>query len=195
LIPLPYSQTEVDSHSPQSAQKHPKLAGRVAADLSTIINFLLKTSFDGKVSLMEQTQFVLGSEFTRTMKSNPYIAADQTGTDHNPFNNSFILGGQGIRGNQIIGESDWKTVDETLSVAHQQVDSSKIKLMGRPFDFMKQEVIRDLLPAKFDATQYLQIGNIINTIYHSHQKPKSIWRKVSTMPDAAELPIISSLLV
>ena len=83
---------------------------------------------------MDVTTFLVSAEFGRTMRQN-YVPFANTGTDHNPASNMFLIGGKGIRGGMVIGESDFRASDETLSKAHLTIDPVKEKLVGRPFDF------------------------------------------------------------
>jgi hypothetical protein len=90
---------------------------------------------------------------------------DETGTDHNPFTNTFLIGGKGIRGGLVLGESDFATIAERdhLSKAHLQHDRERWLMMGRPFDFATYRPRGDL-PDAFDLSDYLSCGSVINTV-------------------------------
>ena len=89
---------------------------------------------------------------------------DDTGTDHNPLANTFIVGGKGVKGGQVIGASDFATADETLSGAHLELDPARVKMMGRPFDFASSLSLLSVKPSNFQLSDYLTVNSVTNTL-------------------------------
>jgi hypothetical protein len=153
-----------DVHAPVAAQGQKKLFSDAVSKVAKVFKLLKETPYDESRSFMDVTTVLLTSEFGRTMKSSPEIPVDQTGTDHNPLTNMMILAGKGIKGNQVIGASDYQTSLEVLSKAHKTLDPREIKIMGRPFDFQSMKP-RDDKPETFALTDYLSVHSVVNTIY------------------------------
>jgi len=116
---------------------------------------------------------------------------DDTGTDHNPYNNSFLIGGKGIRGGLTIGASDFETVHETLSPAHLTVDPQKLNLMGRPYDFATQTVRTDL-PQTINLSDYITSASMVNTLCSLFNVDSSVWRKNGK--ETTNAPVLTSIL-
>lgn len=69
--------------------------------IADMIRFLKATPFrKTEKSLFDVTTFLFCSEFSRTSAEN-----GRGGTEHNPLNNSCLIGGGGIRGGQVVGNS------------------------------------------------------------------------------------------
>jgi hypothetical protein len=124
---------------------------------------------------MDVTTVMVTSEFGRTMRA-PDMPIEATGTNHNQYSNTILLGGKGIKGDLVIGESDFRNVDEAVSKAHLAVDPVLEKTMGRPFDFASLSSRKDL-PENFDVNDYLTIGSVINTVYSRFNVPAEHLRK------------------
>ncbi len=152
-----------DTHDSNSAKAQPAVFAAVAARLAKVFELLASTPFDSKRSMFDVTTVMVTSEFGRTMRIEGN-AIGETGTNHNPFSNTVLLAGKGIRGGQVIGASDFASAGETLSGAHLQKDPRRICLMARPFDFALGRPRVDL-PAAFDVEDYLNIGSVVNTIF------------------------------
>ncbi len=92
------SNNQFDSHSnhPVRHLASQKQAWEIVSDIFSIF----KAVQVGTGTLFDKTTFVVVSEFSRT----PYLNASQ-GKDHNPYANSVLLAGKGIKGNTKIGES------------------------------------------------------------------------------------------
>ncbi len=55
--------------------------------------------------MFDVTTVMVASEFGRTMRG-AGLPIDQTGTNHNQFSNSILIGGKGIRAGMVLGASD-----------------------------------------------------------------------------------------
>ena len=70
--------------------------------------------------LLEDTLVVWGSEFGRTpLGENRGGRSSNTGRDHHPFGFSIFMAGGGIRGGQVLGETDdvgWHAVKEKMHI-------------------------------------------------------------------------------
>ena len=140
--------------------------------------------------MLDVTTVMVASEFGRTMRS-PDAAIDDTGTNHNQFSNSILVGGKGIRGGLVIGASDLRDEVEEPSAAHLQLDPMQEKTMGLPFDFGTMAPRSDL-PSGFDIKDYLTIGSVVNTIYSLFGVPKEHHRVLRReLPTA---PVLHGLL-
>ncbi|WP_394840696.1 DUF1501 domain-containing protein [Pendulispora brunnea] len=89
---------------------------------------------------------------------------DDTGTDHNPFTNSILFAGKGIRAGAVLGGSDFQSSNEELSGAHLSLDTEKLKRMGLPVDF-ETGLITGEKPAEYTANAYLTIASVVNAVY------------------------------
>src|SRR5690606_15096378 len=114
------------------------------------------------------------SEVSRTMRQNG-LPIEEIGTDHNPLNNTVLIGGKGVRGGYVVGESDFRTADEELSGAHIAFDPRHVKVMGKPFDF-KSGRPRSDKPASYDEADFLTINNVANTVYKLFGVGQEQWR-------------------
>ena len=165
-----------DVHDPASAKQQParfqEYLGRVAA----IFKLLRDTPFDDQRSLWDVTTVMVCTEFSRTMRQGA-LPIDATGSDHNPLGNTVLLGGRGIRAGLVLGETDFRTADETLSGAHLAQGSGSVKCIGRPFDFDRLQPRTDL-PATYVASDYLSIHSIVNTLYKLFNVPQATYRAV-----------------
>lgn len=176
-------QENFDNHDPKSAKELPKLMEKIVSFYSSFIQYLKTTPYDDKRSFYDVTTFVLGSEFTRTMRQTSAKSIQETGTDHNGLCSWALLGGKGIVGGLVLGESDFKSADEKLSPVHLKLDPEKLKTMARPFDFKTNEP-KTVLPEKLALTDYIQTGNVINTVHEVFQTPKELQRKPERSKEA-----------
>jgi hypothetical protein len=181
----------LDTHDGGTAKEQPTNIGNIANTYATLFNFLRTTPFDETRSLMDVTTVVIGSEMSRTMRQT-YFPIDNTGTDHNPLSNTIIVGGKGIRGGLVLGESDFRTAEEELSGAHLAVDQQKLKLVGKPFDFSTDRVSNERPPI-FRSEDYLTVNSVINTVYRAFGLPESFFRKRGNVAGVLA-PEIRSLL-
>jgi hypothetical protein len=170
-----YSPSEYfDVHATEQAKAQPRLFTSAIGKIATLIKGLSETPFDDRKSMLDVTTVMVASEFSRTLRS-PDAPVDETGTNHNQFANSILIGGKGIRGGLVIGASDLRDEVEEPSAAHLQLDPMQEKSMGLPFDFSTLTPRTDL-PAAFDIKDYLTIGSVVNTIYTLFGVPKEHYR-------------------
>lgn len=186
---LSFDQT-LDNHDPAGCANSPTVFASVVSQLAQVIEFLQETPFDERRNLLEVTTFAFCSEFGRTMRQQN-VAIDQTGTDHNPLNNLVILGGKGIRGGQVIGQSDFRSAEETLSQAHLSLDEFRLKTMGKPFDFELFQP-RDDKPEVYQIENYLNCASVANTIYECFGVPRTYFRELGRSGPVA--PVLQPLL-
>jgi uncharacterized protein (DUF1501 family) len=187
---LIYEDLKCDTHAPDDAKNNPARAAQIAARIKAVIEALRSTPYDSQRSLLDVTTFVFGTEFGRTMRQlgSPI---GETGTDHGNLSNSVVIGGKGIKGGWIVGESDFAAADEKLSDAHLSVDSAKVKTMGRPFDFATCAP-KSVMPQAYDAADYLTIGSVVNTIYSTFEVPQDRFRLLGRNGPVA--PVLSGFL-
>lgn len=170
-----YSPSEFfDVHATEQAKRQPALFTGAIGKIATLFQGLAETPFDNQRSMFDVTTVLVASEFSRTMRA-PEAPVDATGTNHNQFANSILIGGKGIRSGMVIGSTDLATEAEKASPAHLALDPHLEKAMGRPFDF-KTLTSRTDLPDAFDIKDYLTIGSVVNTIYALFGVPKEHYR-------------------
>jgi hypothetical protein len=171
----------IDVHSPGNAQDQRNLYTTIIKELTDLFTAMaLPYSEEKGQSFLDVTTLMITSEFGRTTR-NPSSPIDNTDTDHNPFINSVILAGRGIKTGQIIGASDLEDVDAAgeiinVSGAHLQKDKSLVYTMGKPFDFAMGDAV-DSLPEQFRAEDYLTIGSVNNTMMNLFGVPEQRYHR------------------
>ena len=180
---------QFDVHAPELAKAQPALFGGAIDKLAVLLRGLAETPFDKKRSIFDVTTVMVASEFGRTLRA-PDMKIDATGTNHNQYSNSILMGGKGVRGGMVIGASDMADVSAPVSKAHLAVDPVLEKAVGRPFDFATLRPRADL-PEAFDIDDYLTIGSVINTLYSVFNVPKSHYRSMGR--DKQTAPVLSGL--
>lgn len=164
VLQLGYLPVDIDAHGESNLKVFAtKTAPAIVQDLVKIIEYLRKTTLKDGRSLMDSTTFVFTSEFGRTMKIADF-SVDATGSNHNPKNNSILIGGKGIKCGQVIGQSDWQEPQEKLSPAHMSVQTIDPILMGRPYDFKNQTILKDYKPETYNKNEYISVDNYVNTV-------------------------------
>ncbi len=166
----------LDNHDADSAKSLPERVSLIVKDLKMVLDYLRQTPYDEGRSMLDVTTIAVTSEFSRTMRQFSRDI-DDTGTDHNPLTNTVLLAGKGIKGGHVVGASDFQSAKEQLSGAHLSLDSDKIKLMGRPFDFDGYRVRKDR-PEVYVAEDYLSGNVIINTLYKLFEVPSKRYRQI-----------------
>ncbi len=182
---------QFDVHAPELAKAQPALFGSAIDKLSVLLRGLAETAFDKKRSIFDVTTIMVASEFGRTLRA-PDVKIDATGTNHNQYSNSILMGGKGVRGGMVIGASDLADLAAPISKAHLAVDPVLEKAVGRPFDFASLRPRSDL-PEAFDIDDYLTIGSVVNTLYSVFNVPKSHYRRMGR--DKQTAPVLGGLLV
>jgi uncharacterized protein (DUF1501 family) len=179
-----------DVHAADQAKAQPKTFTDAIGRIATLFKGLNDTPFDTKRSLFDVTTVMVASELGRTMRGSD-LPVDQTGTNHNQFSNSILIGGKGIRAGMVIGASDLADEKATVSKAHLALDGVLEKAMGLPFDFANL-MPRPDLPDSFDIKDYLTIGSVINTVYALFDVPKANYRALRR--DLPAAPVLHGLL-
>ena len=117
------------------------------------------------------------------------------GTDHNPFRNTLLIGGKGIRGGLVLGSTDLQNSAEFLNGAvtttHRNLDPQLSKVFGLPFDYKTQQSA-PLNPQTHKLDDYLNMAAVTNTILRIFDRPSSTYRSTERGKPAA--PILRSLL-
>lgn len=185
----------LDTHGASSASKQPKLFADVLAGIEAVFAALKQQTFDEAtgLSFFDVTTFVVTTEFSRTMRQSGQDVGS-VGTDHNPYTNTMLIGGKGIKGGQVIGASDLDAVDEAgdfveVSGAHTAKDGALNCIMGRPFDF-SAAVPRADLPAEFKLHDYLTSASVVNTLLELFSVPAQNHFRIG----GVQAPVLKSLL-
>lgn len=179
-----------DVHAPELARGQPALFRGAISKIATLLKGLAETPYDAQRSMFEVTTVMIVSEFGRTMRA-PDMAIGATGTNHNQYSNSVILGGKGVKPGMIIGASDMADVSAPISKAHLAIDPVLEKTVGLPFDFKTLRPRADL-PEAFDLDDYLTIGSVINTVYSLFGVPGKYRRLTGREKGVA--PVLNGLL-
>jgi hypothetical protein len=181
---------QFDVHAPDLAKAQPALFGDAIGKVAALLRGLLETPYDARRSMFDVTTVIIASEFGRTMRA-PNLPIDATGTNHNQYANSILLGGKGVRSGLVIGASDLADLSTPVSKAHLAVDPVLEKTMGKPFDFAAMRSREDL-PESFDIADYLTIGSVVNTVYSLFAVPRTYHRAIGRDKRAA--PVMHGLL-
>lgn len=181
---------QFDVHAPELAKGQPQLFGDAIGRIAALLQGLVDTPFDSKRSMFDVTTVMIASEFGRTMRELD-TDVNETGTDHNQYSNSVLLGGRGVRSGLVLGASDMNGLDAPVSKAHLEVDPDLLKSLGVPFDF-KTLTPRSDLPESFQIADYLTIGSAVNTIYSLFGVPVDYYRTMSR--DGGPAPILNGLI-
>jgi uncharacterized protein (DUF1501 family) len=179
-----------DVHAPDQAKSQPKIFTSAISRIATLFKGLSETPFDSKRSLFDVTTVMVASELGRTLRGAD-LPIDQTGTNHNQFSNSILIGGKGIRAGMVIGASDLPDEKALPSKAHLALDPSLEKAMGLPFDFAALRSRTDQ-PDTFDIKDYLTIGSVVNTVYALFDVPKGNYRTLRR--DLPAAPVLHGLV-
>lgn len=167
----------LDAHAATDAAEQPATYRGLAEQLARFFEFFENAliAFDGEtVALKDHCAFIITSEFGRTLRQRNR-AIDQTGTDHNPFGNSVLIGGAGVRTGHVFGSTDLDELDEAghfrgVSPVHQRIDLNLLSAMGRPIDPLSGRSL-PFGEGPFDASRQLNMGNIINTLLDLYGSP------------------------
>jgi uncharacterized protein (DUF1501 family) len=180
----------LDAHDFEGAKEQPRIISELLTELSGILKHLETTPFSDTQSMLDVTTVFITSEFGRTMRQYDF---KKSGTDHNSLTNTMLIGGKGIKGGQVIGASDFASVEDhkNASKAHLSLDQSKQKIMAGPFNFEGCIPTADK-PEAFKLEHYLTSNSVVNTIFSLFGVAKGEWRVLTRNGDPA--PIISSLL-
>ncbi len=159
--------------------------------LAVLLRGLAETPYDAKRSIFDVTTVMIASEFGRTLRA-PDMKVDATGTNHNQYSNSILMGGKGVRGGMVIGASDMADLSAPISKAHLAVDPVLEKTRRAAIRFQHAASRATDLPETFDVDDYLTIGSVVNTLYSVFNVPKSHYRKMGRDKQAA--PVLRGLL-
>lgn len=181
----------LDTHDGTSAQSLPETVGVICEALAGVFQHLSDTPSPSGRSMLDDTTILIGSEFARTMRQ-PWGDFEKSGTDHNPLTNTLLVAGRGIKGGQVIGQSDFQTAEEELSGAHLTLDANKIKVMGMPFDHAAGRVITEVKPGAYDPALFITPMHVTNTLQELMGVPAN--RRLMFGRNLPAIPVIQSLL-
>lgn len=123
-------QNGLDTHSGHA--QHSEFLNQLLTRVAKIIEVLKKTEGSKpNTSLYDETVILITTDFGRT--SYNQNSGTNYGTDHNPLNTTFMLGGGLIRGGVKIGASTVMPGTRTAS--------GRSALTGIPFDFRAEKVV------------------------------------------------------
>ena len=181
---------QFDVHDADQAKQQPKLFADAVQRIAGLFRGLVETPFDAKRSMYDVTTVMVASEIGRSMRA-PDMRIDNTGTNHNQYANSVLLGGKGIRGGMVIGATDLADEKARASKAHLAMDPALEKVMGRPIDLATLQTRPDL-GDDFAIQEHLTISSVVNTLYAMFSVPKSRHRPIGrNLPEA---PVLQGLL-
>jgi len=166
----------IDTHDIVNAKAMVKTSVKIADKIAKLIKHLKTTPFNDHKSLMDVTTFVVTSEFSRSMRQ-IRKPIDDTGTDHNQFSNTVLVGGKGIKTGCIFGASDFNSSSEELSKAHLSLDALKLKAFAKPFDHRTMKVRQDL-PEVLDVADYMTYSHFANTLFKLYGVSKDHYRTI-----------------
>ena len=184
------SYSQFDTHSAVGAKAQPTTFSYTIQEIKTLMDFLKSTPFDQNRSLLDVTTVMITSEFSRTMRIDGF-PIDDTGTNHNTFNNTVLFAGKGIKGGQTIGGTDFQSSEEELSAAHLQIDPIQEKVFGKPFDYSLQKAVNEK-PGEFKLDHYINFKNLVNTLYSLFEVPRDNWWTLERTGPVA--PAVSRIL-
>jgi len=179
-----------DVHAADQAKRQPLLFESAIGRVTALLKGLIETPFDAKRSMLDVTTFMVTSEFGRTLRARN-MPIDGTGTHHNQFGNSILIGGKGVRSGFVVGSTDLIHEKEAVSASHRAIDPMLEKAIGRPFDFKTLKPRPDL-PATLELTDHITIGSVVNTVYSLFDAPRHRHRLLGRNLPAA--PVLEGLL-
>lgn len=193
LISIQY---DLDTHDATQAKAQPGVFTKLVADLKNLFQ-ALRQPFDAQrgLSFADVTTVLISSEFSRSMRQTTQ-PIDNTGTDHNPYTNTVLLAGRGIRKGLIVGATDLDRIENGeltgVTPLHRVLDPELIKPVGRPLDHASLEV-SEVMPETFDPSRFLTYLSVINTVYSLFQVPEALYKAPTRT--AAKAPVLNGLLV
>lgn len=170
----------VDNH--RDGPDGPVAQGEIIAQINDVLTYLKGQEYlpgSGK-RFFDVTTVMFGSEFNRTFRQLNEGSIFNVGTDHNPYANSIILAGKGIKGAQVVGASDLDRLEADVRIArgnsmygsfrnnikfagvskhHMDSDSELRMFVGKPFDFNTAKVKE---PGQGD--EYIRMSNVVQTL-------------------------------
>ena len=118
-------------------------------------------------SLFDSTLFYVAAEFSRTPALNP-----SKGKDHNPFTNSVLLAGNGIKTGKMIGKSH-------ILTGKSQPNQIPIHI-GLPFDFTTHQTIESI-SQETKHTSMIYPENVIATLREVMNLPKNGSKSIKSL--------------
>lgn len=128
--PMQSNASDMDSHQDHN-NRHKPVQLEYWQGVADLFARFKQTPYKDK-SLFDYTTFFAFNEFSRTPNLN---SAD--GKDHNPFTNSFLLAGRGIRGGQVVGRS--------RALPNRQFDITQLRTLhiAAPMDYQTGRALPD----------------------------------------------------
>lgn len=182
----------LDTHDGTSAAAMPGVAKAIVEDIASVFDFLKKTAYDETRSLFDVTTVLVTTEFSRSMRG--FGEFETAGNDHNPLTNSLLIAGKGIKGGQVIGQANFRTVEEVQAGpkgAHLKLDPNGVKPMGKAFDFATGKTT-DQVHDTYKLDDYLSINSVVNTLYQLFGVKEESWRVNER--NGPKAPVVPGLL-
>ena len=179
-----------DVHAAELAKDQPKIFASAVSRIADLLKGLSEIPYGRTRSIFDVTTVMIASEFGRTFRTEGQ-PIDRTGTNHDQFSNSILLGGKGIRPGLVIGASDLADEKAVASKAHLALDPKLEKAIGRPFEFATLKPRTDA-PDTFDLRDQLTINSVVNSVYELFGVAKSRHRLIGR--DLPVAPVLRGLL-
>ena len=182
-----------DTHDVESARNQQESVGALVGQVKQLIDTLRGTPYNGQKSFYDVTTFVISTEFSRTNRQ-ATTDFDNTGTDHNPFGNSLLIGGKGIRSSLVCGATDLHILSEGadafagVSKRHRELDPELVKPMGLPID---GQTLRPFANDATDKYEPLRIESVANTLMTNFGVPNEAFFSTS---GGEKAPVLTGLL-
>jgi hypothetical protein len=128
----------------------------------------LDTEFKDGLRMRDVTTFLVSSEFSRTTRQTKTFSS--SGTDHNAYTNTILIGGKGIQTGLVVGASDLDDPQfssmSQLSGAHKSIEGRSggpLFIMGKAYDF-KDRRVHSLQPDTLDRKNFICWPSVVNTL-------------------------------
>ena len=199
-------QNQLDTHSTTTAQRQVANYKEIIGKIDYLFKKLNeKDSFAPGKSMLDVTTVLISSEFSRTMRQHDDPEEmGRTATDHNPFCNTLIVAGKGIKTGQVIGASDLNDVDKNgdfinVSGAHKTKDEKLLSIIGKPFDFETGKPKRtregdEFLPQTWDVKDYLNCASVTNTLMKLMGVDSKHYYSLPTQQEGEFAPLLTQIL-
>jgi hypothetical protein len=187
---------DTDTHFPGPQRQKLQTIVTIGNQLNDLLRWLKNTEApDRRSSMFEQTVVTVAGEFDRTTRQDAHATGHSdifaTGSDHNQYSNTVLVFGGGIKGGQVIGESDLDVLDPKFDLplgtdgygrfsqaamqylkeererrfpAHMKENSVCNRVLGKPWDFANGKPLQDVSMQDYDRDNYITIQSIHNTI-------------------------------
>lgn len=157
-LDLPIQGLGLDTHSNHEGS-HLRVQAEAWSAVAELFALFKRMPYrDG--TLFDHTTFMVASEWSRT----PYLNAAK-GKDHNPFTNSVLLAGKGIRKGKTVGKSRLITRKQTGKAAEHiawpfNYTTGELATSPEGASFFYPENVIQTVGALFGKSQFAPVGNV-----------------------------------